>query len=71
MTNREFKAFREIVKTAPETDAIWCAGYLWLDLTDNQIMTLWEDLKENPVCTVTDDVLHLPHGFEFVKREEK
>lgn len=45
MTNKDFKNFCVYVQNAEENDSIWYAGYMWIDLTENQINKIVEIIK--------------------------
>lgn len=44
MKRSEFARFKEIVRTADNTNWIWHAGYLWIDLTIKQCNVIYHIL---------------------------
>lgn len=79
MRNRDFNSLCEYVKNADKNDAIWYAGYLWIDLTEKQIDKIIRIVDSGSACfkrtihsVILDrDVLVTPSGMELYGNHDK
>lgn len=73
MNNSNFKAFKECIRTAGECEAVWWAGYLWLDLTKKQFCEVYNILanRRDGVCKVIISIrngrteIEIPSGIRL------
>lgn len=70
MKTQEYKNFRNYVSTATEDDPIWWAGYLWINLTEKQLITILDVLKNKDFIKETTNFrgqlgLEIPSGLHI------
>lgn len=68
MKNTDYKRFKEMIRTTPNSDywPIWFAGYLWLDLTKRQCAEVVDILVKRGFPVVDGcrgKMVQIPSGF--------
>ena len=63
----EFARFKEIVITCDNTDPIWHAGYLWLELTRKQCDIIYDILVSRGFKINDKGYVLTPAGFGIKK----
>lgn len=63
MTQKMFKAFKEVIETADTKDPIWWAGYHWIDLTPKQANTVCGILEGRGFDRNDKGYIVLPSGL--------
>ena len=63
MRAKEFKAFEQVITTAEKNDAIWWAGYLWIELTEKQFASVYKILNARGFEHNEDGCVMLPSGL--------
>jgi hypothetical protein len=74
MNAYSFRQFSQVIATAPESDPIWWAGWLWLDLTATQVEKAGEILRNRPFITASAEAdgrkaYRLPSGLQLICRK--
>lgn len=65
MKRSDFGKFKEVIKNADNNDPIWWAGYLWLDLTENQYNKAYDILIDKGFPVNESGFVKMPSGFIF------
>lgn len=73
MTNQEFNLLKERIKENPTNNLIWNAGFLFLNLTNNQVTKLYDYLLSLNFEETPDDFgrisILLPNNCMRIYRE--